>query len=107
MRAGGRVATMLCVGVAALALPAASMAHVERPAYWPDPAPDCSIKPCAGGDVPKPRSLSSALKPTLIGKTRVVCHKDSMSRLLGSVGDARKHGFHDRPTLPLRRMSLS
>jgi hypothetical protein len=98
---------MLLVSICALAVPASALAHVERPAYWPDPAPDCSMKPCAGGDVPKARSLSSALKPSSTSKTRVVCHKDSMSRLLGSVGDARKHGFHDRPTLPLRRMSLS
>ena len=32
MRAGGRVATVLCVGVGAFALPAAALAHVERPA---------------------------------------------------------------------------
>src|SRR2546423_6308816 len=107
MRAGGRVATMLCVGAGALALPAAALAHVERPAYWPDPAPDCSVKPCAGGDVPRARSLSSALKPSRTSKTRVVCLDDSMSRLLNSVGAARKQGFNDRPTQPLRRMSLS
>src|SRR3954454_5528742 len=106
MRGGGRFA-VLCVIGGALAMPAASLAHVERPAYWPDPAPDCSIKPCAGGDVPKPRSLSSALKKSRTGKTRVVCQSDSMSRLLNSVGAARKQGWNDRPTLPLRRMSLS
>src|SRR2546421_10046976 len=104
MRVGGRFAVLCAIG-GALAMPAASMAHVERPAYWPDPAPDCSIKPCAGGDVPKPRSLSSALKPSRTSKTRVVCLDDSMSRLLNSVGAAHKQGFNDRPTEPLRRMS--
>src|SRR3954466_15278755 len=106
MRGGGRFA-VLCVIGGALAMPAASLAHVERPAYWPDPAPDCSIKPCAGGDVPKARSLSSALKKTRGRTTRVVCQRDSMSRLLNSVGAARKQGFHDRPTQPLRKMSLA
>ena len=40
-----------------LALPAAAVAHLERPSYWPDPAPDTSIKPAAGGKVPELRSL--------------------------------------------------
>src|SRR4051812_7559053 len=106
MRGGGRFAVLCAVG-GALAMPAASLAHVERPAYWPDPAPDCSVKPCAGGDVPKARSLSSALKPSGTSKTRVVCQNDSMSRLLNSVGAARKQGYNDRPTLPLRRFSLA
>jgi len=26
--------------------PAIASSHIERPAYWPDPAPDCSVKPC-------------------------------------------------------------
>src|SRR3954469_12972836 len=103
---GGFTAGML-VSAFVLAAPAAALAHIERPAYWPDPAPDCSVKPCAGGDVPKPRSLSSALKKSSTSKTRVVCQDDSMSRLLNSVGAARKQGWHDRPTQPLRKMSLS
>src|SRR5436190_7841541 len=97
----------MLVSAFVLAAPATALAHIERPAYWPDPAPDCSVKPCAGGDVPKPRSLSSALKPSRTSKTRVVCLDDSMSRLLNSVGAARKQGFNDRPTEPLRRMSLA
>src|SRR3954469_19204080 len=103
---GGFTAGMLVSGFL-LAAPAAALAHIERPAYWPDPAPDCSVKPCAGGDVPKARSLSSALKPSGTSKTRVVCQNDSMSRLLNSVGAARKQGYNDRPTLPLRRFSLA
>src|SRR4051812_23292690 len=97
MWGGGRFA-VLCIVAGALAVPTSALAHVERPAYWPDPAADCSVSPCAGGDVPKPRSLSSALKASRTGKTRVVCRDDSMSRLLNSVGAARKQGFHDRPT---------
>src|SRR3954465_13810765 len=103
---GGFSAGIL-VSAFVLAAPATALAHIERPAYWPDPAPDCSVRPCAGGDVPKARSLSSALKPTSTSKTRVVCQSDSMSRLLNSVGAARKQGWNDRPTQPLRRMSLT
>ena len=33
-------------------------AHIERASYWPDPAPDTSVSPPAGGKVPKARSLS-------------------------------------------------
>src|SRR5436190_14762249 len=107
MAARGRLAAGVCVSVGVLFVPAAASAHIERPAYWPDPAADCSISPCAGGKVPKPRSLSSALKPSRTGKTRLVCQKDSMSRLLNSVGAARKQGWNDRPTQPLRKMSLT
>src|SRR5829696_654713 len=48
-------------------------AHIERPSYWPDPAPDFSVKPPAGGGVPKARSLHSALSRKRPGRTRVVC----------------------------------
>src|SRR3954447_23317630 len=106
MAVRGLLGTVLCICAGMLFVPAA-LAHIERPAYWPDPAPDCTVKPCAGGDVPKARSLSSALKASSTSKTRVVCLPDSMSRLLNSVGAARKQGWNDRPTLPLRHMSLS
>src|SRR5436190_19777494 len=94
----------MLVSAFVLAAPATALAHIERPAYWPDPAPDCSVTPCAGGDVPKARSLSSALKPTRTARTRVVCQPDSMSRTLNSIGAARKQGYNDRPTQPLRRV---
>ncbi len=47
--------------ICALAWPALASAHIERASYWPDPAPDCSVTPCAGGAVPTPRSLASAV----------------------------------------------
>jgi len=37
------------VALAALALPGLALAHLERPSYWPDPRPDTSVKPPAGG----------------------------------------------------------
>ncbi|HEU4977867.1 MAG TPA: right-handed parallel beta-helix repeat-containing protein [Solirubrobacteraceae bacterium] len=73
-------------------------AHIERAAYWPDPAPDCSITPCAGGAVPKIRTLASALDASLPGTTRVVCQPDSMKLLRADIGHARRYGYFIRPT---------
>jgi hypothetical protein len=77
---------------------APALAHVERASYWPDPAPDCTVKPCTGGEVPKPRSLASALNAKLPGSTRVVCQPDSLKLLRASIKNARRHGYDIRPT---------
>src|SRR3954449_4356480 len=82
----------------AVLAPATALAHVERPAYWPDPAPDCSIKPCTGGEVPTVRSLSSSLVKSRPGATHVVCQPDSLARLKASIAKARKDGYNVRPT---------
>src|SRR4051794_20668813 len=96
LRFRARVAT-LSVAVC-LCLPALATAHVERPSYWPDPAPDCSISPCAGGGIPEVRSLGSALDPGAVGTTRVVCQPDSLSRAGASINRARTEGYDIRPT---------
>src|SRR3954451_155478 len=83
---------------ALLLIAAPALAHVDRPSYWPDPAPDCSIKPCTGGGVPTARSLASALDKKAVGKTRVVCQKDSLKLLRQSIARARKDGYDIRPT---------
>src|SRR3954451_10445927 len=80
-----------------LAFPAIAAAHIERASYWPDPAPDCSIKPCAGGKVPKIRPLASALRKAPPGDTRVVCKANSMQLLRASIRSARKNGYDIRP----------
>jgi Right handed beta helix region len=84
--------------VLALALSAPAFAHIERASYWPDPAPDCTVTPCAGGSVPKARSLASALNTKLPGATRVVCQPDSLKLLSHSIATARKDGYDIRPT---------
>jgi hypothetical protein len=84
--------------VAAVGLPTIASAHVERPSYWPDPAPDTSVKPATGGKVPKARSLASALKAKPPGKTRVVCQKNSLALLKASIKRARKGGYAIRPS---------
>jgi hypothetical protein len=78
--------------------PAAALGHVERSAYWPDPKPDCSITPCAGGDVPQARTLASALDRRRPGDTRVVCRPDSLELAEASIAHARTHGYDIRPT---------
>src|SRR5204863_5706060 len=93
-----RVTTLAAVLAATALVPASALAHVERPSYWPDPAPDCSIKPCTGGQVPAERSLSSALDKSLPGDTRVVCRPDSLDLLKASVANAIANGYEIRPT---------
>ena len=113
----------------ALALPAAASAHLERPAYWPDPAPDTSVTPPTGGGVPAARSLASA-KPTKRalrrvrrartrgfragrtyragrgpGKIRVVCQPGSLAAARSAITRARKSGYRYRPTEKLRKLT--
>ena len=100
-------------GIAALALAAAvllaaaavALAHVERTAYWPNPSPDRAVSPPAGGKVPKARSLASALRKSPPGKTRIVCHGDSLKRAFQDISDARKHGYVIRPSQPRLHIS--
>ena len=98
------LATAIAALVVALALPALAMAHIERPSYWPDPAPDNSVTPPTGGKVPKARPLSSSLKKSLPGDTRVVCQKKSLSLLKKSIARGRTEGYTYRPS---ERLKLS
>ncbi|WP_205695468.1 right-handed parallel beta-helix repeat-containing protein [Conexibacter sp. SYSU D00693] len=88
-----------------LAVPAAASAHLERPSYWPDPRPDTSVTPAAGGKVPEIRSLASAVTGAGPGKVRVVCQDDSLKLLRAAVGKARKVGVKIRPSQPATPMS--
>ena len=92
-----------------LLVPAVAFAHLERPSYWPDPNPDRSVYPAAGGKVPELRSLSSAVHGKGYGKVRVVCQGrggwKSIELLRESIYKARKHGYRLRPSQP--KLSLS
>ena len=92
-----------------LVLPAAALAHLERPSYWPDPAPDTAVTPPAGGKVPALRSLESAVTGKGPGKVRVVCQGSggwkSLSLLSASIDKARKHGYRLRPSQPKLHLS--
>ena len=93
----------------ALALPAVALAHLERPSYWPDPAPDTSVNPPAGGEVPDARSLRSAVTGKGPGEVRVVCQGDdaskSLSKLRDSLRTAQRKGFVLRPSQPRIKLS--
>jgi hypothetical protein len=71
-------AVALC---AQAALATAALGHIERTSYWPDPRPDTSVSPPAGGAVPKVRSLASALPPrTARARTRSRARARTRSR---------------------------
>src|SRR5688572_5796908 len=94
-----RVVLLMVVPLLAVLLPSIpAQAHVERPSYWPDPKPDCTISPCAGGEVPTARSLESALDEAPPGETLVVCKDDSMDLLNQAIDKARADGYFIRPT---------
>ncbi|MDX6582205.1 MAG: hypothetical protein QOI10_1389 [Solirubrobacterales bacterium] len=92
-----RIAIAIAVFAAVVVVPGLASGHVERPAYWPDPARDRSVDPPVGGKVPKARSLSSALKAKPPGDTRVVCKPNSLELAEDSIAAARKHGYDIRP----------
>ena len=117
----------------ALIFTSAAQAHLERPSYWPDPSPDTSISPAAGGGVPAARSLASAVPagsggggraPSFTGKSnafaagastrprtevRVVCQgtggATSMRLARASIDRARSRGFRLRPSQPVTKLS--
>lgn len=92
-----------------LGLPGVASAHLERPSYWPDPSPDTSITPPAGGAVPEARTLASALTGDGPGEVRVVCEEGdgqrSLALALQSIEQARTTGFKLRPSQPTTRYS--
>jgi hypothetical protein len=89
---------------AALAIPSLAAAHPERPSYWPDPAPDTSVSPPAGGEVPRARSLGSAVTGNGPGDVNVVCKgaggRRSLTLLEDSLRKAQRDGYRLRPSQP-------
>ncbi|MDX6671429.1 MAG: hypothetical protein QOI91_1792 [Solirubrobacteraceae bacterium] len=97
--------------VAGLAVPASAAAHLERPSYWPDPAPDTSVSPPAGGAVPAARTLQSAIARKGPGRVRVVCQGrrgwSSLSLAVRSIREARTTGYRIRPSQPVIRYTAA
>jgi hypothetical protein len=92
----------------AVALGTSASAHVERASYWPNPAPDTSVQPPAGGHVPAARSLFSSLLRSPPGRTRIVCqgHVPSTKRirkLKRKLRSARRHHASHRRIRSLKR----
>jgi Right handed beta helix region len=89
----------VAVIVAAVAVTVSqAWAHVERASYWPDPRPDRSVSPPAGGKVPQARGLYTALKARAVGDTRVVCQGNSIRRVRRAIVKARFVGYKLRPS---------
>ena len=87
-----------------LAVPALSLAHPERPSYWPNPRPDNAVTPPAGGKVPQARTLVSAVTGKGPGDVNVVCKgeggQQSLVLLDESLRHAQREGFRLRPSQP-------
>jgi hypothetical protein len=111
MKRGNRRTVVLAAMVVGLVAPGAALAHLERPSYWPDPAPDTSVTPAAGGAVPTARSLRSAVgsRRAAGGRVRVVCQGANGSRSIrlaaSSIRSARTNGFRLRPSQPETRLT--
>jgi hypothetical protein len=101
----GTLAVAALVSFAVVMVPALALAHIERASYWPDPGPDTSVNPPAGGSVPAVRDLYSALKKNKPGTTRVVCQPDSMQRLDADLATAQTTGYRIRPSQPPIKLS--
>ena len=93
------------VTIAMAVATATAFGHVERSSYWPDPGPDTSVKPAAGGKVPKARSLASALRAKPPGRTRVVCQRASLRKAIRSIRGARRNGTVLRPTQGAKKLT--
>src|SRR4029453_3919620 len=92
-----------------LALPALALAHLERPSYWPDPTPDNTVTPAAGGQGPTARPLDSAPRGAGPGDVLVVCKgrrgAQSLADLRRSVRAAHVTGYRLRPSQPKIKLS--
>lgn len=89
--------SFLASAVVLALVPVTAFAHLERPAYWPDPTADRNVSPPAGGSVPKVRSLSSALTKDR-RRLKVVCKPDSLTLALVGIRKARAEGYVIRPS---------
>jgi Right handed beta helix region len=84
-RRRGTMVVAIAIAAVAVLVPAIAFGHIERASYWPNPAPDTSVTPAAGGSVPAVRGLFSALNKSKPGTTRVVCQQMPSKKM-------RKHG---------------
>ena len=102
---GMRGIVVLALGAGALMFPSMASGHLERPSYWPDPAPDKSVNPAAGGAVPEARSLNSAVSGKGPGEVRVVCKNESLDLAQDAIASGRRKGFRIRPSQPAQKLS--
>jgi hypothetical protein len=119
----GTLIVAIAIAAAAMLVPALASAHIERASYWPNPAPDTSVNPPAGGKVPEIRKLLSALNKKQPGKNLVVCQQvpskktrkkgsakklaknPSMKAAIKDIKAARKKGYKLRESQPPIKIS--
>jgi hypothetical protein len=89
-------------------IPALALGHLERPSYWPDPSAETVEGIEVGGEVPKARSLASALEPKGPEETHVACKgrdgERSLKLLEESIRSA-ENGYRLRPSQPEKELS--
>jgi hypothetical protein len=101
----GRKFVIAALALGAVAVPAVASAHLERPSYWPDPSVDQADGVPTGGEVPKARSLGSAVTGKGPGQVRVVCKQSSLTTARKSIDSAHDNGFRIRPSQPREKLS--
>jgi len=101
-----RALIVLAAMAVAMIFPTGAFAHTERASYFPDPAPDCSMDPCAGGAVPTARPLETSIS-TDRAVTRVVCQRDSLQVATKSIRNAQRGGYVLRPSIGTQTISAS
>src|SRR6187431_2856503 len=101
-----RALIVLAAMAVAMIFPTGAFAHTERASYFPDPAPDCSMDPCAGGAVPTTRPLETSIS-TDRAVTRVVCQRDSLQVATKSIRNAQRGGYVLRPSIGTQTISAS
>ena len=103
----GRRYFLAALALGVIALPTVASAHLERPSYWPDPEVEKADGEPTGGEVPKARSLKSAVTGNGPGKVRVVCKSSSLDIAKKSIANAKNNGFRLRPSQPKKKLSGS
>lgn len=101
-RALAGAAVLACL----IVVPVAS-AHIERAAYWPDPAAETVGGVPAGGAVPKARGLFKALAKKPVGVTRVVCQGGSAPKKPKGQSMRRKYAKALRKHPSIKRLAKS
>src|SRR3954452_1893091 len=105
MRSRCRHGALALILLAVLAPAGGALAHLERTSYLPDPRAHTSGKPAAGGRVPTPRSLYTALARRRVGATRVVCKSNSLQLTRVAITKARTNGVELRPSVPAKKLT--
>src|SRR6266545_2768514 len=101
----GTVVIAIAIAAIAVLLPAFALAHIERASYWPNPGPDTSVKPAAGGSVPAVRKDMPSKKVRKHGSIKSLSKNPSIKALNKDLKTARKQGYKLRASQPAIKLS--